>query len=160
MGERVLTAPRAYIEVDGAVAGHIRNITWTETYQRVEIRGIGRLNALEVPVVSESNTFSLDNYFIDFSLEYVQKLLNRTGGAQALLRTITQGELPTSIVIFEKISVIDPNTKLATSLNRTGKEKVTLTDCYVDAQTWNLTEAGISTMNVNGRYLTPIALNP
>lgn len=160
MTSRVLTAPRAYIEIDGQPAGHIRNITWTETFQRVEIRGIGTINAVEVPVVSESNTFSLDNYFIDFSLEYVQKLLNRTGGAQALLRFLTQGELPTSIVIYERITTVDQNTKLATDINRTGSVKVRLVDCYLDAQTWNLAEAGISTHNVNGRYLTPTALNP
>lgn len=158
--QRVFTAPQAYILIDNKVAGYIRNITWTETYQRQEIRGLGNLTPQEVPVTSESNTFSLDNFFIDFQLDYVKALLNRTGGAQALLNTFVHGELPTAIAVYQKIGEVNPQTKLVTNVNKTGKEQVVLRDCFVDSQNWSLAEGGISSHTVSGRYLTPVASNP
>jgi len=160
MPTATFTAPKAYITIEGQVAGYIRNLTFTENIQRNEVRGLGNLYPIEVPAVSASNTFNVDMFFIDFKQPVVKKLLNRTGGAQALMNTLSLGDLPVSINIYKKeIKTQDSNTKLITEIDRTGTEIAVLRDCYVDSQNWSLAEAGIASLGTSGRYLTPVCQN-
>lgn len=159
-GTQTFSAPKAYITVEGQVAGYIRNITFTENIQRQDIRGLGNLYAQEVPAVSASNTFSLDQFFLDFERPVMKKLLNRYGGSEALKLTLANGDLPLSINIYKKqIVSTDPNTKLVTSVDNAGKEIAILRDCFVDSQNFTLAEGGIASSSVSGRYLTPVTFN-
>lgn len=160
MATQTFTAPKAYITIENQVAGFVRNITFTENIQRQDIRGLGQLYAQEVPAVSASNSFSLDQFFLDFERPVMKKLLNRYGGAEALKNTLSLGDLPISINIYKKeIVSIDPTTKLATQVNNAGKEIAILRDCFVDSQNWTLAEGGIASTTVSGRYLTPVSFN-
>ena len=102
MSTQTFTAPKAYITIENQVAGYIRNISFTENIQRTDIRGLGNLYAIEVPAVSANNTFNVDMFFIDFSLPAVKKLLNRLGGTEALINTLSLGDLPISINIYKR----------------------------------------------------------
>lgn len=160
MPTQTFTAPKAYITIEGQVAGYVKNISFTENIQRFDVRGLGNLYAQEAPAVSASNTFSVDMFFIDFDRPVVKRLLNRTGGAEALKNTLALGDLPLSINIYKReVRNVDTNTKLVTEVDKTGKEIAVLRDCFVDSQNWTLAEAGIASIASTGRYLTPVASN-
>lgn len=157
---QTFTAPKAYITIEGQVAGYIRNITFTENIQRQDIKGLGNLYAQESPAVSASNTFNIDMFFIDFKLPAVKKLINRVGGVDALINTLSLGDLPTSINIYKRgIKAIDSNSKLVTEVDRTGDEIAVLRNCFIDSQNWSLAEGGVASMTTTGRYLSPVSFN-
>lgn len=159
-GTQTFSAPKAYITIENQVAGYIRNITFTENIQRQDVRGLGNLYAQEVPAVSASNTFSLDQFFLDFERPIMKKLLNRYGGDKALKDTLSNGDLPLSINIYKKqIAGFDASTKLVTSVDNAGKEIAILRDCFIDSQNFTLAEGGIASSSVSGRYLTPVTFN-
>lgn len=161
MATQVFTAPKAYITIEGLVAGFIRNISFTENIQRQDIRGLGNLYSQEAPAVSANNTFNLDMFFLDFEKPVMQKLLNRYGGVAGLKDTLSLGDLPISINIYSKtIKTQDPATKLVTSVDAAGKEMAILRDCFIDSQNWTLAEGGISSTTASGRYLSPVWFNP
>ena len=160
MATKTFTAPKAYITIEGQPAGYIRNISFTENIQRQDIRGLGNLYAQEVPAVSASNSFSVDQFFLDFSTPVMKKLLNRYGGAKAIIDTLSLGDLPISINIYKReIQTQDPTTKLVTAISPSGKEIATLRDCFIDSQNWKLAEGGIASSTSSGRYLTPVSFN-
>ena len=160
MNDKVFSAPKAHVLIEGQVAGFIRNINWTENIQRQDVRGLGNLYSVEVPAVSANNTFTIDQFFVSFKTPQMKRLINRVGGVEALKNTLALGELPISISIYKKtIKSVDTNAKLVTEVDKTGEEIAVLRDCFIDTQNWNLAEGGISASNVNGRYLTPVAFN-
>lgn len=160
MANSTFTAPKAFITIEGQTAGFIRNLSFTENIQRQDIRGLGNLYAVETPAVSASNTFNVDMFFIDFNQPVVKKLINRYGGVDALVNTLSLGDLPISINIYKReISGVDSTTKLVTSVNRAGQEIAVLRNCFVDSQNWSLAEGGIAAMTTSGRYLSPVAFN-
>jgi hypothetical protein len=160
MPSQTFTAPQAHVVIDGQVAGFVRNLTWTENIQRNEVRGLGSLYAQEAPAVSASNSFNVDMFFIDFKRPVVKKLLNRTGGAQALMNTLSLGDIPMSISVYRKtVKTMDSNTKLITEIDKTGEEIVVIRDALVNAQNWGLAEQGIASLGTSGIYLTPTCQN-
>lgn len=160
MPTQTFTAPKAYIMIENQPAGYIRNLTFTENIQRAEVRGLGSLYSQEVPAVSAANTFNVDMFFIDFRQPVIKKMINRLGGAQALMNTLSIGELPISINIYKKeIKSQDSNSKLITEVDKTGTEIAILRDCYIDSQNWTLAEAGIASLGTAGRYLSPVCAN-
>jgi len=157
---KVFSAPKAHVIIEGEVAGFIRNINVTENIQRQDIRGLGNLYSVEVPAVSANNTFSIDQFFVSFKTPVMKKLINRYGGIEQLKNTLALGELPISVAVYKKIArAIDNNTKLITEVDKTGEEVVVLRDCFIDSQNWTIAEGGISSSNCNGRYLTPVGFN-
>lgn len=155
---KVFTAPKAYITIDNKPAGFIRDLSFTENIQRAEIAGLGSLTNQETPAVKQTNQFSVGQFFIDFEQPSVKALLNRLGGAQALLNTMSLGEFPFSITIYSKtVTGVDSTNKLVTEIDKTGKTIAVLRDCYTDSQSFNLSEAGIAGINTTGRYLTPVS---
>ena len=160
MPTQTFTAPKAYITIENQPAGYIRNISFTENIQRTDIRGLGNLYSIEVPAVSANNTFNVDMFFIDFTLPAVKKLINRVGGVDALINTLSLGDLPFSINIYKReVRSVDTNSRLVTEVDKTGKEMAILRNCFVDSQNWTLAEGGIASMTTSGRYLTPVSFN-
>lgn len=157
---KVFSAPKAHVVIEGQVAGFIRNLSFTENIQRQDVRGLGNLYSVEVPAVSANNTFSIDQFFLSFKTPVMQKLINRYGGAENLKNTLAMGELPISITVYKKVvSGVDSNSRLVTSVDKTGEEVVALRDCFMDTQNWTIAEGGISSTNMSGRYLTPVSFN-
>lgn len=156
--QKSYTAPKAYITINNQPAGYIRDISFTENIQRAEIAGLGSLTNQEVPAVKQTNQFSIGEFFIDFEQPSTKAVLNRLGGAQALLNTLALGEFPFAIVMYSKtVKAMDTNNRLVTEVDPTGKTMAVLRDCYVDSQSFNLSEAGIAGFNTTGRYLTPVS---
>ena len=160
MSNKVYTAPKAYITINNQPAGYIRDISFTENIQRAEIAGLGSLVNQEVPATKQTNQFSVGEFFIDFEQAGTKALLNRLGSVEDLLNTLTLGEFSFDIVMYAKeISATDENNKLVTGIDKFGKTVGILRECYVDSQSFSLSEAGVSSLNTTGRYLKPISFN-
>lgn len=158
MAQVVYTAPKAFIKINNSPAGYIKDLSWTENIQRAEIAGIGSLVNQEVPAVKQTNQFSVGQFFIDLQTDTMKAILNRNGGSVAFLNTLILGEASFSIVMYaKKVVAKDGTTKLVTEINPEGKTIASLDDCFVDSQSFNLSEAGIAGFNTTGRYLTPVA---
>ena len=157
MSNKVFTAPKAYITIDNKPSGYIRELSFSETISRVEIAGLGHLTNQEVPPVKHTCQFTIGEFFIDFEQPGTKALLNRVGNVENLINSLSLGEFSFSIVIYAKtIGGVDDSNKLVTSINKDGKTIAILRDCYVDSQNFSLSEAGVSSLNTSGRYLTPI----
>ena len=156
--QKIFTAPKAYITIDDKPAGFIKSISFTENIQRADIAGLGSLTNQEVPAVKQTNQFTIGEFFIDFQQASTKALLNRLGGAQALLNSLALGEFSFSIVIYSKTVVAtDINSRLVTEIAKDGKTIAVLRDCFVDSQSFELSEAGVAGFNTSGRYLTPVS---
>lgn len=153
----VYTAPKAFIKIGNVAAGYVRDLSWTENIQRAEIAGLGSVGNQEVPVVKHTGQFTIGMFFIDLQRAEVAALINRNGGVQAFFNTLTLGEKPFSCVMWSKEVVTrSSDNSLVTESNPEGKLIASLDDCYVDSQSFNLSEAGIAGFNTSGRYLNPV----
>lgn len=158
---KTFSAPKAFIMIEGEVAGFIRSISFTENIGRSPVRGLGSLQKQEEPAVSIDCSFTVDQFFIGFEQPVVQKMLNRTGSKAQFLNTLTFGELSFSIFIYSKqITGLSTDGRVVESVDSTGKTIAALRDCYLTSQSFNLAEGGIAGFNVSGNYLTPVVLNP
>lgn len=149
------SAPSAFITVNGKPAGYVQNIQATENYQRVDVRGIGNLFAVEVPVVAASVSFTIGMIYIDFDLPFMKAMVDRSGGAKALKDTFSLNDLPFAITIYKK-KVRTMSGNLVTEVDAAGEQVVPLRDCYLDNQSWSLAEGGLAMTNASGRAITPI----
>jgi hypothetical protein len=159
--ERVFSAPNAVILVDGKVAGFITNISVTETYNRSTVKGLGDVFDKQVPVVGASGSWNASQFFIDFSTQGAKSWLNRVAGsAENLVNTLSLGQFPFTIAMYEKeVTSTDADARLVTGINPTGKRKLLVRDCYLDSQSFSISNDSVSTLNVSGRYLSPISFS-
>lgn len=158
---KVFSSPQAYITIDGKPAGYIQNLSFTENIQRASVKGLGSLVDQQVPPVGMSCQFTIGQFFLSFNQPAVKALLNRMGGLQPLLDTLSLGEFPFDIVVYAKtVSGTDANNRLVTTTDKTGETIAVLRNCYTDNQSFNLSESGIAGTNTTGRYLTPVTFKP
>lgn len=156
----VYTAPKAFIKINQKAAGYIRDLSWTETFQRAEIAGLGSLVNQEVPVVKQTGSFTVGQFFIDLQRPEFKAMLDRNEGLDAILHTLALGEKAFSIVMFSKtVTAKNGDGTLVTDINPEGKLIASLDNCFIDSQAFNLSEAGIAGFNTSGRYLDPVAFS-
>jgi hypothetical protein len=74
---QVFTAPKAYIKIGNAVAGMLRNLTWSENITRGTVRGLGSLVNQEAPALAIDCQFTADQFFIDLNNPSLKEMLNR-----------------------------------------------------------------------------------
>lgn len=155
MGQTV-SGPIALVKVDGITIGKIRDIRATETYARAEVRGLGQLQAQEVPILSHSGTFSIDSFLVDLNSSGVRKLLNRSVvSSEYFINTILLSELGIDIDIYKKIpKTIDEVTGLVIAIDE--EPIAILRKCFLDSMSFNISEGQVSTHSQTGRFLDPI----
>lgn len=153
---RTFTAPQAYIEIDNVKAGIIRDLSFNEDIGRASVKGLGDLWDVEVPAISGSGRFTIGEFFIDFSQPYMKKMLNRYGGFQGVIDTLSLGEISFSISIYKKLGVLNENDKLMTNVVNSGQVIGKLEQCFVDSQSFQLSNDGVAGFNTTGRYLLPV----
>jgi hypothetical protein len=158
MAERVLTAPKAVIKINGFASGFMRNVRCTENIQRGEVKGISNLTLQEVPATGITCQLTADFFFISLKRPEVQAMLNRAGSVQEFINTLLLGEVPAQIQMFGKIKVTETN-GIVTEVNNEGTTIAVVRDFYPDSQSWDITEGQISGTNISGRYLTPVTFN-
>lgn len=151
------TAPKAYIKIGNAVAGYLRNLSWTENISRGTVRGIGTMVSQEAPALSIDCQFQVDQFFIDLNRPELKSMINRFASVEAFVNSLSLGETAFSIVVYAKtISEQDSVSKLVTGVDLTGKTIVNLAPCFVNSQSFQLSEGQISGFNTSGIYLNPV----
>lgn len=156
---QTVTGPIALVKVNGITIGKIRDIRATETYARAEVRGLGNLQADEVPVLSHSGTFSIDSFLVDLNSSGIRKLLNRNVvSPEQFINTVLLSERGVDIFIYKKIpNAVDESTGLVTEV---GESPIAvLNRCFLDSMSFNISEGQISTHSQTGRFLDPITFN-
>ena len=156
MSTRTFTAPKAYIEIENVKAGIIKDLSFNEDIGRATVKGLGDLWDIEVPAISGSGRFTIGEFFIDFSQEGMKKMINRYGGAGKILDTLSLGELPFTISIFQKMGVMDETQRIISTVEKYGKVIAKLEGCYLDSQSFQLSNDGVAGLNSSGRYLNPV----
>lgn len=151
----VLTAPKAFIQIDYQTVGYVRNLSFSENITRANVQGLGSLTLQEAPAVLYTCQWSVSQYFISFSSKGMKKMLMKYGSAENLKNSLIVGDISFSLVIYEKIKGTSDDLGLVTSL---AKEKtvISLNQCVVNTQSFQLQEGGIAGIDVTGIYLEPV----
>jgi len=155
MGQTV-TGPIALVKSGSTTIGKIRDIRATETYARAEVRGLGNLQAEEIPILSHSGTFSIDSFLVDLNSSGVRTLLNRSMvSPEQFINTVLLSEQGVDIYIYKKVpTAVDDTTGLVTEV--TEEPIAVLRRCFLDSTSFNISEGQVSTHSQTGRFLDPI----
>jgi len=153
---QTITGPIALIKINGIVIGKIKDIRATENYSRGEVRGIGNLQAQEVPILSHAGTFSVESFLVDLNSQGVRELLNRNViSLEQFVNSITMNEQGIDIFIYKKIpKTINPTTKLVDEIEE--QPIGVLRRCFLDNVSFNISEGQVSSHSQSGRFLDPI----
>lgn len=154
---KVYSAARALIKIDNKVAGYVRALTFSENVNRVNVQGLGNVKIQEAPVVSLNNSWTVDQFFIDFSQPVMQSIMARNGSVQQILDTLVLGEYGFQITMYSKTVVSkDDSIRLITQTDATGQTICQLGPCYVTTQQFSISDQGIAGYNVSGIYIDPV----
>ena len=156
---KVFTAPKAFIKIDNQVAGYVRNLTFSENVQRANVQGLGSLTYQEAPPVVYTCNWQVDQYFISFDTPVMKKMLKKFGTIAEIKNSLVLGDIAFDITVYSKtIQSEDQQTKLVTEVDNTGQTIARLQGCLLNAQSFQLSEAGLAGVNIQGIYLEPISM--
>lgn len=158
MATTVYSSPKAFIKIDSEMAGYVRNLTFSENIQRVNVQGLGSLLYKEVPPVAYMCQFTVDQWFLDFKQPVMEKLMHRLGSVQQIVDTLILGELSFQIAMYRKtLTSKDGTTGMVTAADATGETMAQIGPCFVNNQQFSIQEQGVAGYNVSGIYLNPIS---
>lgn len=156
---KVFTAPKAFIKIDNQVAGYVRNLTFSENVQRANVQGLGSLTYQEAPPVVYTCNWQVDQYFISFDTPVMKKMLKKFGTIAEIKNSLVLGDIAFDITVYSKtIQSEDQQTKLVTEVDNTGQTIARLQGCLLNSQSFQLSEAGLAGVNIQGIYLEPISM--
>lgn len=156
---KVFTAPKAFIKIDNQVAGYVRNLTFSENVQRANVQGLGSLTYQEAPPVVYTCNWQVDQYFISFDTPVMKKMLKKFGTIAEIKNSLVLGDISFDITVYSKtVQSEDQQTKLVTEVDNTGQTIARLQGCLLNSQSFQLSEAGIAGVNIQGIYLEPISM--
>jgi hypothetical protein len=151
-----MTSARAIIKSNGVAIGYMKNLRCTETKQRADVKGIGRVYKLERPIVGGTCTWSCDFAVVDLKKTGIPNLDNKT------VQSITQYE-NTQVLLENTVDIYvykkDIQTivgGIVTAVNET--VFAILRDVYLDSSNWDISENQVSSMSQSGEYLNPVIL--
>lgn len=156
---KVFTAPKAFIKIDNQVAGYVRNLTFSENVQRANVQGLGSLTYQEAPPVVYTCNWQVDQYFISFDTPVMKKMLKKFGTIAEIKNSFVLGDIAFDITVYSKtVQSEDQQTKLVTEVDNTGQTIARLQGCLLNSQSFQLSEAGLAGVNIQGIYLEPISM--
>lgn len=156
---KVFTAPKAFIKIDNQVAGYVRNLTFSENVQRANVQGLGSLTYQEAPPVVYICNWQVDQYFISFDTPVMKKMLKKFGTIAEIKNSLVLGDIAFDITVYSKtVQSEDQQTKLVTEVDNTGQTIARLQGCLLNSQSFQLSEAGLAGVNIQGIYLEPISM--
>lgn len=156
----VLTAPLAVIRIGGVPVGKMQNISITENFNRVPVRGIGNLTPDEVPAVTWDGTMSCGQYTLDFT-KALNVVNNGKGGIQRVVTTLD--EFVDTVLLQEQGLTIDLMRKVTVSQDATTgiiqsdlEIFMSVKGCFQTTDGISVSEGQISQRNANFMYLNPV----
>lgn len=153
----------AIVKVDGKAIGKMRNISWSEDFQRQPVKGLGTIFSSEEPVTGFAGQLSCDLMEIDFENGGVPGAINRkfsnvksqvlTGG-QSFEDQLVLDYNGIQIDIFKKIEdIIDPTTgNVVPKLT----PFAVITRALIQTDRFEVSEGSISVRSQSFKYLDAV----
>lgn len=161
MATKVLSAPLALIkQSDGQggfkTIGKMKNIRVTETFRRLDIKGIGQLYPVERPVIDWSGTMTCQSFVIDLQASGLVGAPNRnTNDAEKFANTLLMNETGIEVHMYRKIkSGVNPDTGIVENI---GEDVIAvIKDAFIERESFDLVEGQVMGKDQDFSYLTPI----
>ena len=159
MANEVITGALAIVRVNGQPVGYMRGIRVTENFQRAEVRGLGNLIPVEVPVLSWAGTMNCDFFNIWFQTSQIPGAIIRTTSTlQEWVNTVLLNDVGVTVDIFRNVaSAIDPVTGI---ISASEEAYAQIQQLFLDSEGFDINEGQISGRNQTFRYIKPIRFNP
>jgi hypothetical protein len=153
--QKVLTAARAIIKVNGQAIGRLQNFRATENISRSPVMGIGRLTRREVPATSIVCNWSARFYTVDFGkvTGFPELEKRNAGSTEEYTNTMILAEIPIDIIIYKKDN---PTIEGGIVTGTDDTVFATIRNCYINSRGFDLSEGQISGTDISGEYTEPI----
>ena len=151
MANKSLTAPLAIIKHDGISIGKMRNVKVQESFQRGDVKGIGRITPQEKPVIGWSGTLSCEFVLVDFDISTIPSVLNRNvNSVTEFVNALIVNETPVQINLYKKIP--DPDN----ALGNLEQPFATINDLLLESDEFSVNEGQVGGKSQSFSYLTPM----
>lgn len=160
---KVMHGSIAVIKVGGIAIGRMRSISAQESYQRLDVQGLGTIYTQEAPVVKFSGTLTCEFMSISFANEGIRDAIRRD--LPNLASRVFEGE----VSLEDQLSIdsdrgvqIDVFKKIEGVINPDGTIKpkavpyAIIRNCLIESDSFNISEGAIAGKNQSFRFLTPI----
>lgn len=157
----VVTGPIAIVKVGNTAIGYMKDIRANESYQRTDIKGIGRLTAVESPVTGFSGTLSCSWFNLDFRKSGLPGSLPRTAASlQEYIDSVLLTETGLTVNIYKKIK--DPGVDISPAGIVTPIIQIyaQITRVFLDTEGFDIVDGQVSGKTQGFRFLDPIIYNP
>mgnify|MGYP000870783116 CR=1 FL=1 len=166
----ILHAGIAIIKVKGQPVGYMRNITVSENYRRIPVRGLGTIMPSEAVVTEWSGSLTCSFFEIDFKQSGIPGALRRDVGVGNARSQIiignNQPNLEDQLVLDNTGVQLDFYKKVGDILSPTGlivpklSPYAIISRCLIEGENINIDEGGVSGRNQSFTYLDAIVMNP
>lgn len=155
LNDRVMTGALGIIKKNGTVIGKMRNIRWSENFNRGDVQGIGTILKQEAPVLKHAGTWSCDFYEVDYKKTGIPDVIRRDVQTnQDFEDNIILNHDGVQVDIFKKVEdFIDPNTGLKKAKADT---YAIIKRLLIDTEGADITEGVVSGHQQSGIFLDPI----
>ena len=160
---KVLTAPLAIIKsMDDqgnlVTIGKMKNIRVTESFRRIDVKGIGQFYPVERPAIDWQGSLSCSSYVIDLERAGFRGSPNRnTNDAEKFANTLLLNEMGISVYLYKKAkNVVNPTTGIIESVLEEPIAKIR--ECFIERQTFDVSEGTVAGSDQEFSYLKPILL--
>jgi len=157
MDDRVMTAVKAIIKVNGVAIGIFRSIRTNENIQRGDVRGLGNMTSQELPALGITCTFNADMYMINLRRSTIEGLDPRNvNSVEAYANSLLLGQRPVDLYIYKKDANVTGGQLIVENFDEA--DFAIIRDLHLESSGWDITEGQISGRNMSGRYLNPVIL--
>lgn len=136
--------------------GKLKNIRVTETFRRLDVKGIGALYPSERPIVDWNGSFTAQSVVIDLHASGFSGAPNRdTNDPIKFANTLLLNEQGLQVFLYRKtIGTLNPTTGIVESVLEA--PVAVISDAFIDRWSFDLVEGNIMGKDQDFTYLTPI----
>lgn len=136
--------------------GKMKNIRVTETFRRIDVKGIGQLYPVERPVVDWSGSLTAQTTVVDLHKAGFAGAPNRaTNDALKFANTLLLNEQGLQIFLYRKAAnQINPNTGIVETVLE--EPVAVINNAFIDRWAFDLVEGQVMAKDQDFTYLTPI----
>lgn len=158
---KVISAPIALIKsIDPStgspvIIGKMKNIRVTETFRRLDVKGIGQLYPVERPIVDWSGSLTCQSFVVDLFKAGFQNSPNRnTNDPEKFANTLLLNDQGIQIFMYRKIIQTTDSYGIVTSIL---EDPITaIYDAYIERDSFDIVEGQVMGKDQDFSYLTPI----
>lgn len=136
--------------------GKMKNIRVTETFRRLDIKGIGQLYPVERPIVDWSGSMTAQSVVVNLHEAGMSGAPNReTNDPERFANTLLMNEQGLQVLLYRKVrDVVNPTTGIVESILE--EPVAVIKDAFIDRWSFDLVEGQVMGKDQDFTYLTPI----